>query len=59
MLGGRISTQDEEEVEDELAAMEAEAAGPQQLPTVPDDKLPAGREQGQADRLPERQALPA
>ncbi|KAJ0322195.1 hypothetical protein Brms1b_002411 [Colletotrichum noveboracense] len=45
MLGGRISNQDEEEVEDELAALEASVAAeeaarnpPKQhkLPTVPD-----------------------
>jgi len=41
MLGGRISNQDEEEVEDELAALEAEILSkqkqPQQpLPNVPD-----------------------
>ncbi|KAK1639512.1 Snf7 family protein [Colletotrichum phormii] len=49
MLGGRISVQDEEEVEDELAALEASVAGedairnpPKQhkLPTVPDTELP-------------------
>ncbi|KAM7220474.1 snf7 family protein [Rhypophila decipiens] len=49
MLGGRISNQDEEEVEDELAALEAEVVGkkevdraPQQqepLPNVPDTEL--------------------
>lgn len=44
MLGGRISNQDEDEVEDELAAMEAEAQGLRaahdKLPDVPDAKLP-------------------
>ncbi|WQF81429.1 Putative Snf7 family protein [Colletotrichum destructivum] len=49
MLGGRISVQDEEEVEDELAALEASVAAedaarnpPRQhkLPTVPDTELP-------------------
>jgi len=47
MLGGRISNQDEEEVEDELAALEAEILSkqkqPQQpLPNVPDtEPLPS------------------
>ncbi|KAK1728088.1 hypothetical protein CaCOL14_000612 [Colletotrichum acutatum] len=46
MLGGRISVQDEEEVEDELAALEASVAAedamrnPPTLPKVPDTKLP-------------------
>ncbi|KAJ0159234.1 Charged multivesicular body protein 6 [Colletotrichum tanaceti] len=49
MLGGRISVQDEEEVEDELAALEASVVAedaarnpPRQhkLPTVPDTELP-------------------
>ncbi|KAK3387060.1 Snf7 family [Podospora didyma] len=45
MLGGRISNQDEDEVEDELAALEAEVNGGarvvvQPLPDVPDTQLP-------------------
>lgn len=42
MLGGRISTQDEEEVEDELAALEQEMSGETEgnLPQVPNSKLP-------------------
>lgn len=40
MLGGRITNQDEEEVEDELAALEAEVNGPAKLPDVPNNKLP-------------------
>ncbi|KAK2010331.1 Snf7 family protein [Colletotrichum eremochloae] len=46
MLGGRISVQDEEEVEEELAALEASVAGEdatrnsQTLPKVPDTALP-------------------
>lgn len=39
MLGGRISNQDEDEVEDELAALELEVNGPAILPNVPDTKL--------------------
>ncbi|KUI67237.1 Charged multivesicular body protein 6 [Cytospora mali] len=42
MLGGKISNQDEDEVEDELAALEAELSEPQSqpLPNVPDTELP-------------------
>ncbi|KAI9049911.1 hypothetical protein LZ554_006058 [Drepanopeziza brunnea f. sp. 'monogermtubi'] len=39
MLGGRISNQDEDEVEDELAALEAEVTGVP-LPEVPTTDLP-------------------
>merc|ERR1712144_73395 len=39
MLGGRISNQDEDEVEDELAALEAEVTGIP-LPEVPTTDLP-------------------
>ncbi|KFA67090.1 hypothetical protein S40285_03009 [Stachybotrys chlorohalonatus IBT 40285] len=60
MLGGKISTQDEEEVEDELAALEAEVAGVgRELPTVPNDRLPEAERdaESQAERQPERQAM--
>jgi len=40
MLGGRISNQDEDEVEDELAALEAEVTGVP-LPEVPTTELPS------------------
>ncbi len=44
ILAGRISNADEEEVEDELAALEAEVgrskAGVERLPSVPDTRLP-------------------
>ena len=41
MLGGRISAQDEDEVEDELEALEAEMSGRnQELPAVPNANLP-------------------
>ncbi|KAM0248675.1 hypothetical protein ACHAQJ_009349 [Trichoderma viride] len=62
MLGTRISAQDEEEVEDELAALEAEMSGVnQKLPTVPNAQLPvserpAEQEEAQENR-PERQAM--
>lgn len=39
MLGGKISNQDEEEVEDELLALEAELKQ-EPLPEVPTNKLP-------------------
>ncbi|EHK26637.1 uncharacterized protein TRIVIDRAFT_50278 [Trichoderma virens Gv29-8] len=62
MLGTRMTAQDEEEVEDELAALEAEMSGVnQKLPTVPNAQLPvserpAGQEEAQENR-PERQAM--
>lgn len=40
MLGGRISNHDEDEVEDELAALEAEVNGVP-LPEVPTTELPS------------------
>ncbi|KAK3297687.1 Snf7 family [Chaetomium fimeti] len=67
VIAGRISVQDEEEVEDELAALEAEVAkkeGTQRLPSVPDTQLPAQniREERQAEQpaqsaQTERQAM--
>jgi charged multivesicular body protein 6 len=70
IIAGRISVQDEEEVEDELAALEAEVArkteGVQRLPSVPDTQLPeqdkVGEEAGPAEPAgsraqPERQAM--
>lgn len=62
MLGTRITAQDEEEVEDELAALEAEMSGVnQKLPTVPNAQLPVSerpteQELAQESR-PERQAM--
>ncbi|PTB70063.1 hypothetical protein BBK36DRAFT_47634, partial [Trichoderma citrinoviride] len=62
MLGTRITAQDEEEVEDELAALEAEMSGvDQQLPTVPNAQLPASARPAEAEAAqesrPERQAM--
>ncbi|KAI1366108.1 charged multivesicular body protein 6 [Xylaria arbuscula] len=64
MLGGRITNQDEDEVEDELAALEREVNGPAPLPAVPVTEpvpeIPAGREElldRQPERQPERQAM--
>ncbi|KAI9686460.1 MAG: Vacuolar protein sorting-associated protein 20 [Bogoriella megaspora] len=39
MLGGKMSNQDEDEVEDELEAMEADVSG-RKLPNAPDQVLP-------------------
>ncbi|KAI0459013.1 charged multivesicular body protein 6 [Xylaria acuta] len=68
MLGERITNQDEEEVEDELAALEREANGPGPLPAVPNttpsvpEIATAGQEQPnqperRPERRPERQAM--
>lgn len=61
MLGGRMSNQDEGEVEDELAAMAAEMKGPTPLPNVPDTELPESRMEEQepvaVKRQPERSAM--
>ncbi|KAJ5880629.1 Charged multivesicular body protein 6 [Penicillium subrubescens] len=40
MLEGNLSTQDEEDVEDELEALQREIVGPVDLPTVPQALLP-------------------
>ncbi|PSR80288.1 charged multivesicular body protein 6 [Coniella lustricola] len=63
MLGGKITNQDEEEVEDELAALEAAVKGTVPLPNVPlteppvheevPEELPAREEH----KEPERQAV--
>ncbi|KAJ3480884.1 hypothetical protein NLG97_g7957 [Lecanicillium saksenae] len=57
MLGGRISNQDEDEVEDELAAMEAQIRRPagrvqDDLPSVPNANLP-----GHEQRVPEEEPV--
>lgn len=59
MLGERITNQDEEEVEDELAALAAEVNGPATLPDVPDTKLPDAPQtepEQEPVKAPERQA---
>ncbi|KAK4157463.1 Snf7 family [Chaetomidium leptoderma] len=67
IIAGRISVQDEEDVEDELAALEAEvvdaaaaaaaskssAAGVQRLPSVPDTQLPAHGVRNEEEARPE------
>ena len=63
MLGGKISNQDEDEVEDELAALEAELSEPQPLPNAPDTELPAQETEPERQpakvkqKQPERQAM--
>jgi charged multivesicular body protein 6 len=61
MLGGRISNQDEEEVEDELAALEAEMSGvAEDMPSVPNAQLPLSQresEQPQAERRKQQAML--
>jgi charged multivesicular body protein 6 len=65
MLGGRITNQDEDDVEDELEALEREVNGPGPLPAVPNTEPEisgrTGVEQTQPDpqveRQPERAAI--
>lgn len=63
MLGGKISNQDEEEVEDELAALEAAVKRTTPLPNVPLTEPPAHEEVPEAlparaeQKEPERQAM--
>ncbi|KAI0396000.1 charged multivesicular body protein 6 [Xylariaceae sp. FL0594] len=52
-LGGRITNQDEEEVEDELAALEREVNGHTVLPAVPNTSLRAPDEVGVDNRQPQ------
>ena len=55
MLRGRISNQDEDEVEDELEAMEREISGVQ-LPDAPEDALPEAEQRETAKERRERRA---
>ncbi|KAG5951976.1 hypothetical protein E4U53_001926 [Claviceps sorghi] len=62
MLGGQISNQDEEDVEEELAALQAELAGPgHELPSVPVAQVPVGErrreEPARATRSEEQEML--
>ncbi|KAK3304255.1 Snf7 family [Chaetomium strumarium] len=65
ILAGSMSNQDEEEVEDELAALEAEVTRREsgqriQLPNVPDTQLPAQKARDEArPELAEQGAQPA
>jgi len=58
MLGGRISNQDEDEVEDELDALEAEITGVP-MPDVPTAELPtkARAKARQREREEQRTAM--
>lgn len=63
MLNGRISTQDEEDVEEELAAMEAKInaekegqKAPADLPVAPDTELTAPEREQEPE--PERTKVP-
>lgn len=55
MLGGRISNQDEDEVEDELEALEAEVLGTP-LPDVPNAPLPSKLRAEARERMREQEA---
>lgn len=61
MLGGKISNQDEDEVEDELAALEAEIKRAEPLPNVPVVEPPQAQPERQPAVIeqpePERQAM--
>lgn len=61
MLGGQISNQDEEDVEDELAALQAELSGEGQvLPSVPNAQVPISErtsEEPSSSRRPEAQEM--
>ncbi|KAI8672158.1 hypothetical protein LRP88_03325 [Fusarium phalaenopsidis] len=57
MLGGRISNQDEEEVEEELLALEAEVA--QELPSVPIAQPPVAEPRQEQEAQAERRKQPA
>lgn len=62
MLGGRISNHDEDEIEDELRALEAELRREEPLPNVPDTQLPEREQEALQpapveQKEPERQAM--
>lgn len=62
MLGGRISNHDEDEIEDELRALEAELRQQEPLPNVPNTPLPEREEEAPQpvqvrQKEPERQAM--
>jgi charged multivesicular body protein 6 len=54
MLGGQMSNQDEDEVEDELEALEREVAGPVKLPDVPVAPLPGATKEEKERQAKER-----
>ena len=61
MLGGKMSNADEDEVEEELAALEAEATRAAPLPNVPNTQLPERQaeveEQESRTKQAERRAM--
>ncbi|EPS31822.1 hypothetical protein PDE_06780 [Penicillium oxalicum 114-2] len=54
MLEGTLSTQDEEDVEEELEALRQEVAGPVHLPAVPTEPLPERPQQQVEEESQER-----
>lgn len=54
MLAGQMSNQDEDEVEDELEALQREVAGVVEMPNVPSAALPELTAQEKEDRARER-----
>ncbi|OAX80455.1 hypothetical protein ACJ72_05217 [Emergomyces africanus] len=54
MLGGQMSNQDEDEVEDELEAMQQEISGPIRLPDVPTSALPEAAERETQEKAKQR-----
>jgi charged multivesicular body protein 6 len=58
MLGGRITNQDEEEVEDELAKLEREVNGPTPMPAVPVKPLPEPEAEVEPEPVPAPESQP-
>lgn len=59
MLAGHLSNQDEDEVEDELAALQQQAQGPAALPNAPTSSLPEEQmaaEEPEGDQKTKQQA---
>ena len=57
MLGGQITNQEEDEVEDELDALEAEVTGVP-LPEVPKEALPSEKDRAKARQLEKQREEP-
>lgn len=51
MLSGNLSNQDEDEVEDELAALQRETQRLQNLPHAPKSKLPERSNEGESQEI--------
>ena len=54
MLGGQMSNQDEDEVEDELDLLEQQVRGTVKLPDAPTSSIQEDQEQDKAQRAKER-----